>query len=70
MNEIKITDLKNNPLLKQLLINYCVVTYEENAILDNDHLLAEYSLLSRNNELHILFEAESYSNSYLNLVAG
>ena len=70
MNEIKIADLKNNPLLKQLLINYCILTYEENAILDHDHLLAEYSLLSRNNELHLIFEAESYSNSYQNVVVG
>ena len=70
MNEIKITDLKNNPLLKQLLINYCILTYEENAILDHDHLLEEYGVLTRYNELHRLFEAENMVNSYHNGVVG
>ena len=70
MNEFKITDLKNNPILKQLLINYCFLNYEENAIIDDYHLEAEYNLLSRNNELELLFVAESFSNSYPNVVAG
>ena len=70
MNEFKITDLRNNPLLKQLLINYSILTYEENAILDHEHLEAEFNLLARNNELHLLFEAESYSNNYHNVVVG
>ena len=68
MKKFKITDLKNNPILKQLLINYCILNYEENAILDDDHLIAEYNLLARNNELHLLFEAEFLHNNYIDEV--
>ena len=54
-----------NPKLRELLVNYCLINYEENAIIDDEHLLNEYYLLERNNELHFLFEAEKLEN-YLN----
>ena len=54
-----------NPKLRKLLVNYCLINYEENAIIDDEHLLMEYHLLERNNELHFLFEAEKLDN-YLN----
>jgi hypothetical protein len=58
-------DLQNfdlNPKLRELLVNYCLINYEENAIIDDEHLLQEYHLLERNNELHLLFEAEKLEN--------
>lgn len=73
--EIKLKQLKNkimenteikgfdrNPILKQLLINYCNIHYEDNAILDDNHLLMEYNLLLRENRLHDLFECERLNN--------
>ncbi len=55
-NEIK--DLKKNPILKQLLSNYCLVTYEENAIINDEYLLQEYRWLVANNKLNELFNSE------------
>jgi hypothetical protein len=54
-----------NPLLRELLVNYCLINYEENAIIEDRYLIMEYHLLERNNELHRLFEAENLNN-YLN----
>lgn len=70
MKEFTITDLDHSPLLKKLLITYCVITYEENAILDDYHLLMEYNLLKKNNETHFLFETEHLVNSYHNVDVG
>lgn len=70
MNEFTITDLDHNPLLKNLLITYSVITYEENAILDDHHLVMEYNLLKKNNELHFLFETEKLANNYQNVFVG
>ncbi|MBC7523025.1 MAG: hypothetical protein H7239_01085 [Flavobacterium sp.] len=67
MNEFTITDLDHNPLLKNLLITYSVITYEEHAILDDHHLLMEYYLLKKNNELHFLFETEKLANNFQKL---
>ena len=54
-----------NPNLRELLANYCLINYEENAIIDDEHLIMEYRLLELNNELHLLFEAEKLQN-YIN----
>lgn len=54
-----------NPNLRELLANYCLINYEENAINDDEHLIMEYRLLELNNELHLLFEAEKLQN-YIN----
>lgn len=59
-NEIK--DLNRNPLLKQLLANYCLMVYEENAIIDDEHLLKEYRWLVSNNKLDEIFNYE-FTNS-------
>lgn len=53
-NMIEITDFKYNPILLSLLVDYCIRTYEESAILDDWHLFQEYNLLKKNNELHFL----------------
>jgi hypothetical protein len=54
-----------NPNLRELLANYCLINYEENAIIDDEHLIMEYRLLELNKELHLLFEAEKLQN-YIN----
>jgi hypothetical protein len=62
---MKLQNFDLNPKLRELLVNYCLINYEENAIIDDEHLLQEYHLLERNNELHLIFEAEKLQN-YLN----
>jgi hypothetical protein len=61
---IEINDFNYNPTLRRLLVNYSIRIYEEDAILDDEHLLKEYNLLKKNNELHFLFE-EEYLINYL-----
>lgn len=61
---IEINDFKYNPTLRRMLVNYCIRIYEEDAILDDWHLIQEYNLLKKNNELHFLFE-EEYLINYL-----
>ncbi|WP_367772208.1 hypothetical protein AB3G33_01890 [Flavobacterium sp. WC2421] len=61
---IEINDFRYNPTLRRLLVNYCIRTYEMDAILDDWHLIQEYNLLKKNNELHFLFE-EEYLINYL-----
>ena len=55
-NDIK--DFDNSPTLRALLVEYVLVNYEENAITDDHHLLMEYRLLKKANNLHLLFEVE------------
>jgi hypothetical protein len=59
---MELQNFESNPILRQLLANYCLTHYEENAIIDDKHLLMEYRLLERNNELHLLFEVEKLQN--------
>lgn len=61
---IEINDFENNPILQQLIENYCVRIYEEDTIIDDWHLIQEYNLLKKNNELHFLFD-EEYLINYL-----
>lgn len=61
---IEIKDFKYSPDLREMLVNYIVRTYEENAITDDLHLIQEYNRLKNNNELHFLFE-EEYLRNYL-----
>ena len=61
---IEIKDFKFSPTLRRMLVNYIIRMYEEDAILDDEHLLKEYNLLKKNNELHFLFE-EEYLINYL-----
>lgn len=53
-----------NPILKGLLANYCLRQYEDNAIIDDEHLLVEYNWLLNNNQLHVLFDSEYLDNQY------
>jgi hypothetical protein len=61
---IEINDFKYNPTLRRLLVNYCIRTYEMDAITDDWHLIQEYNFLKKNNELHFLFD-EEYLINYL-----
>ena len=61
---IEIEDFRYNPKLRKMLVNYCLRMYEENAIIDDYHLLEEYKLLKRDNKVHVLFE-EEYLINYL-----
>jgi hypothetical protein len=67
MNFDDIRDLSHNPMLKALLINYVLTNYEENAITDDYHLMMEYNLLRRTNQLHQLFTAEMLNNYFAQL---
>ena len=59
---IEIEDFRYNPKLRKMLVNYCLRMYEENAIIDDYHLLEEYKLLKRDNNVHVLFEEEYLIN--------
>ena len=61
---MELKDFKYNPELKNMLFSYCIRTYEEFAILDDEHLIMEYNLLLRTNNLHVLFY-EEYLINYL-----
>ena len=61
---MELKDFKYNPELKIMLISYCIRTYEEFAILDDEHLIIEYNLLLRTNNVHVLFY-EEYLINYL-----
>jgi hypothetical protein len=58
MENIEIKDFRFNPELRKLLIQYCLMMYEENAILDEENLIKEYNYLNDNNSLNELFLCE------------
>jgi hypothetical protein len=58
----KLTDLKYNPVLKQLLINYVYRMYEQDAITDDWHLWQEYLMLIRENRLNVILKRMSQIN--------
>lgn len=62
-NEIK--NFKRNPLLRELLTNYCLMVYEENAIIDDECLLSEYRWLVKNNKLDELFNSEYQTQNHV-----
>lgn len=59
MENIQIRDFKYNPELRRLLVEYCLVVYEENAIINEENLIAEYNYLLENNKLNELFVCEN-----------
>lgn len=61
-SNMQINTLEHTPLLFNLLTEYVSGMYEECAILDEEHLLAEYHYLLKNNKLHELFEWEYFQN--------
>lgn len=58
MENIEIKDFRFNPELRRLLTQYCLMTYEENAVLDDESLIAEYNYLNESNCLNDLFLCE------------
>lgn len=62
---MEIRNFNHNPVLRQLLESYVIRTYEQDAIVDDDHLMMEYHLLIRENRLNDLFIEEKLNN-YLN----
>ena len=62
---MEIRNFNHNPELRQLLESYVIRTYEQDAIVDDDHLIMEYHLLVRDNRLNDLFIEEKLNN-YLN----
>lgn len=62
---MEIRNFNHNPVLRQLLESYIIRTYEQDAIVDDDHLMMEYHLLIRDNRLNDLF-VEEMLNNYLN----
>ena len=62
---MEIRNLNHNPVLRQLLESYIIRTYQQEAIIDDDHLMMEYHLLIRDNRLNDLFIEEKLNN-YLN----
>ena len=62
---MEIRNFNHNPVLRQLLESYVIRTYEQDAIVDDDHLIMEYHLLILDNRLNDLFIEEKLNN-YLN----
>lgn len=58
---IKPEDLENNSLLRELLINYCSLNYEENADFSYHSLAMEYNYLLRSGELNELIAAAAHT---------
>ena len=54
INNQQLMDLKDNPYLRNLLIDYCLMQYEQDAIIDEEHLWKEYYYLKRTNGLREL----------------
>jgi len=52
------SNLQYMPLTKELLINYIIHKYQEDAVTTADYLVQEYNLLAKNGELHFLNEGE------------
>lgn len=59
---MEIRNFNQNPVLRQLLESYVIRTYEQDAIVDDDHLMMEYHLLIRDNRLNDLFIEEKLNN--------
>jgi len=60
----KVKDLKNNPIRKELLVNYHNITYELTA--SDDDLFGEYISLVKDGKIHLLFECEKMTNVFKN----
>jgi hypothetical protein len=59
---MELTNLDLSPLLKKLLVEYCSSLYEQDAILDDYHLIIEFNSLVEDNKLYDLFENEYQTN--------
>jgi len=56
-------NLNLNELQKRLIVEYMLAVYEEDAIIDDDHIELEYISLRDGNNLEVLFR-------YQNIVRG
>jgi hypothetical protein len=54
LEKLDISDFINHPDLKRRLITYCIATWEDDAIIDDYHLLTIFHDLQRNKELYKL----------------
>lgn len=54
---------ENGPLRDAMVI-YLQMNYEENADLSEDSMVAEYRMLKQRNELHLIFEAVQLHNYF------
>ncbi len=62
MENFYVNGFERNPKLRELLVDYCLQVYNENAIIDDEHLIKEYYWLKENNQLEELFNMEYISN--------
>ena len=60
---MKIMNLNLNELQKKLIADYMLALYEDNAIIDDEHIEQEYLSLRGDNNLEALFR-------YQNIVSG
>jgi hypothetical protein len=54
LEKLTIENFENHPDLKRRLITYCIATWEDDAMIDDYHLLTIFHDLQRNKELHKL----------------
>ena len=54
LENLTIENFDNHPELKRRLIVYCIATYQEDAIIDDYHLLMEFNYLKLNKKLYEL----------------
>jgi len=54
LEKLKIKNFINHPDLKRRLTLYCIATYEDDAMIDDYHLLTVFHDLQRNKELYKL----------------
>ncbi len=60
----EIINLYNSPFLKKLLINYCLIQYEQDTLLDDEYLLREYYYLKKIDAIEELFNCERLTIMY------
>lgn len=57
---MEITNLNYSPNLKNLLVNYVQLMYEQDAIITDDYLITEYQMLKNENRLDELLQQELF----------
>jgi hypothetical protein len=61
--DFELQSFEGAPLLRGLMINYCIVRDEEYAMyMDDDDLWGEYCSLKEQNLIHKIFEAEWFNS--------
>jgi hypothetical protein len=57
-------DLNFTPMLKELLTNYIIAKYQEDADTSDEYLWMEYAYMKKNNELGDLFQQEFLASPF------